>query len=58
VQSEAGDMLDNAIRRNVVLNVEKLETTKPIINMFVDSKKVRVGRRHLQTGVRERELLI
>jgi carbonic anhydrase len=42
VQGEPGDMLDNAIRRNVMLNVEKLRTAGPILNTFVDDKKVRV----------------
>jgi carbonic anhydrase len=42
VQGEPGDMLDNAIRRNVMLNVEKLRTAGPILNTFVDNKKVRV----------------
>jgi carbonic anhydrase len=42
VQGEPGDTLDNAIRRNVMLNVEKLKTAGPILNTFVDNKKVRV----------------
>ena len=42
VQGEPGDMLENAIRRNVMLNVEKLKTAGPILNAFVDSKKVGV----------------
>jgi carbonic anhydrase len=42
VQGESGDMLDNAIWRNVVLNVEKLKTASPILSKFVDDKKVRV----------------
>jgi carbonic anhydrase len=42
VQGEPGDMLENAIRRNVLLNVEKLQTSAPILNTFVDNKKVRV----------------
>jgi len=42
VQGESGDMLDNAIRRNVVLNVEKLKTASPILSKFIDDKKVRV----------------
>ncbi|MEA3070572.1 MAG: carbonic anhydrase, partial [Alphaproteobacteria bacterium] len=42
VQGESGDMLDNAIRRNVILNVEKLKTTGPILTTFVDNKKVRI----------------
>ena len=35
-------MLDNAIRRNVMLNVEKLRAAAPILNKFVDDKKVQV----------------
>jgi carbonic anhydrase len=42
VQGESGDLLENAIRRNVMLNVEKLRTAGPILNTFVDNKKVRV----------------
>ena len=42
VQGEPGDLLDNAIRRNVMLNVEKLKTTGPILNSFVNNKKLRV----------------
>jgi carbonic anhydrase len=42
VQNQPGDMLDNAIRRNVMLNVEKLRAAGPILNKFVDDKKVRV----------------
>jgi len=42
VQGQGGDMLSNAIRRNVELNVEKLKTTAPILNSFVGDKKVRV----------------
>jgi carbonic anhydrase len=42
VQGQPGDMLANAIRRNVMLNVEQLKATAPIIKMFVDDKKVRI----------------
>ena len=42
VQSDAGDLLDNAIRRNVRLNVEKLRAAGPILSKFVDDKKIRV----------------
>jgi carbonic anhydrase len=42
VQGEPGDMLDNAIRRNVRLNVDKLKIAAPILSKFVDDKKVRV----------------
>jgi carbonic anhydrase len=42
VQGESGDMLDNAIRRNVMLNVEKLKAAGPILSAFVGDKKIRV----------------
>jgi carbonic anhydrase len=42
VQGEPGDMLDNAVRRNVMLNVEKLKTAEPILSTFVDNNKIRV----------------
>jgi carbonic anhydrase len=42
VQGEPGDMLDNAIRRNVMLNVEKLKTAGPILSAFVADKKIRI----------------
>jgi carbonic anhydrase len=41
-QSEPGDLLPNAIRRNVTLTVEKIKTAAPILKFFVDDKKVRV----------------
>jgi len=37
-----GDLLDNAIRENVRLNVENLKTATPIISELVEGKKVRV----------------
>ena len=42
VQGQAGDMLANAIRRNVMLNVEKLKVAAPILKSFVDDKKIRI----------------
>jgi carbonic anhydrase len=39
---EPGNTLENAIRRNVMLNVEKLKTAAPILNTFVDHQKIRV----------------
>ena len=42
VQGQGGDVLANAIHRNVELNVEKLQTAAPILNSFVGDKKVRV----------------
>jgi carbonic anhydrase len=42
VQGETGDTLANAIRRNVMLNVEKLKSAAPILAQFVDDKKLRI----------------
>ncbi len=42
VQAEPGDMLANAIRQNVMLNVEKLKNAAPILKSFADEKKIRV----------------
>jgi carbonic anhydrase len=42
VQGQGGDMLANATRRNVALNVEKLKTAAPILSAFVGDKKIRV----------------
>jgi carbonic anhydrase len=51
-QAESGDLLANAIRRNVALNVERLRTTAPILKSFVDDGKIRVvgGIYQLRTG--------
>ncbi len=42
VRGQSGDMLANAIRRNVTLNVEKLKTAGPILSAFANDKKIRV----------------
>jgi carbonic anhydrase len=42
VKNEGGDMLTNAIRSNVTLNVEKLRTTSPILDKAVGDKTLRV----------------
>jgi len=42
VQNQPGDVLANAIRRNVSLNVDKLKSAGPILKSFVDDKKIRV----------------
>jgi carbonic anhydrase len=42
VAGQGGDILANAIRRNVALNVEKLKTTAPILKSFADDKKIKV----------------
>ena len=42
VEGESGDGLDNAIRRNVMLNVERLKSAAPILKAAVDEQKVRV----------------
>jgi carbonic anhydrase len=43
VRDVPGDVLDNAIRRNVMLNVEKLKGASPILKSFVDDRKIRVA---------------
>ncbi len=52
VQGEGGDILANAIRRNVAMNVEKLKSATPILSQFVGDKKVRIvgGIYKLATG--------
>lgn len=52
VQGQKGDMLTNAIRKNVALNVEKLTSTGPILQSFAGDKKIRVvgGVYELKTG--------
>jgi carbonic anhydrase len=42
VKDESGDVLVNAIRRNVSLNVEKLKAATPILNAAVNEKKIQV----------------
>ena len=42
VKDESGDMLANAIRRNVLLNVEKLKTAAPVLESFTSDKKIRI----------------
>jgi carbonic anhydrase len=39
---EPGDLLENAIRENVLLNVEKLKNSAPIVSQLVEQKKVEV----------------
>lgn len=42
VQDAPGDLLANAIRRNVALNAEKLMAAGPILKAFLEDKKIRV----------------
>jgi carbonic anhydrase len=42
VQGQPGDLLANATRRNVALNVDKLKAAAPILKSFVDDKKIRI----------------
>ncbi len=42
VLDKPGDALPNAIKQNVLLNVEKLRTADPIISKAVEDKKIRV----------------
>ncbi len=49
---QPGNLLDNAIRQNVVRNVQTLMTAMPILRKYVEEKKVRVvgGIYNLGTG--------
>ncbi len=49
---ESGDLLENAIRANVMLNVEKLKASRPLISKLVEEGRVRVvgGIYRLATG--------
>jgi carbonic anhydrase len=51
-KNEKGDMLANAIRKNVAINVDKLKNAAPILKSFADDKKIRVvgGVYELATG--------
>jgi carbonic anhydrase len=42
VQGQSGDVLGNAIRRNVTLNVDKLKNADPILSAFTADNKIRV----------------
>jgi len=42
VQDQPGNLLTNAIRRNVAVNVEKLKAAAPILKAAVDDKKIRI----------------
>jgi len=52
VQGKPGDLLANAIRANVAMNVDRLKTTTPILKAAVDDGKLRVvgGVYNLKTG--------
>jgi carbonic anhydrase len=52
VQGDGGDVLTNAIRRNVKLTVDKLKSAAPILAQFADDKKLRIvgGIYELKTG--------
>jgi carbonic anhydrase len=52
VQGQSGDTLGNAIRRNVMLNVDNLKNAAPILSAFATDNKIRVvgGIYELRTG--------
>ena len=52
VDNQPGDLLANAIKQNVVLTVQKLQTAEPILSEAVNQKKLRVvgGVYNLKTG--------
>lgn len=39
---QPGDLLNNAIRENIRLNVENLKTASPILSQYVEEKKIKV----------------
>jgi carbonic anhydrase len=41
-EAESGDLLANAIRENVLLNVEELKKASPILSDYVGSGKLQV----------------
>jgi carbonic anhydrase len=49
---QSGNTLDDTIKQNVLLNVERLKNATPIVNKFVADGKVRVigGVYQLDTG--------
>jgi carbonic anhydrase len=51
-QDQPGDLLDNAIKQNVLLNVAKLKTTGPILSDAVQEGKLKIagGVYSLDTG--------
>src|SRR5579871_2167973 len=52
VQGQPGDLLANAIKNNVALNVDKIKNSTPILQSFVNSDKLHVvgGVYQLKTG--------
>ncbi|MBV9874257.1 MAG: carbonic anhydrase [Verrucomicrobia bacterium] len=52
VANQPGDLLVNAIKENVVLTIQKLQTAEPILSEAVNQKKVKVvgGVYNLKTG--------
>jgi carbonic anhydrase len=51
-QDQLGDLLDNAIKQNVLFNMAKLQTTSPILSDAVRGGKLKVagGLYSLDTG--------
>ena len=52
VENQPGDLLANAIKQNVVLTVQKLQTAEPILSEAVNQKKLKIvgGVYDLKTG--------
>jgi carbonic anhydrase len=52
VQGQPGDLLANAIKNNVAINVDKIKTSTPILQSFVNNDKLHVvgGVYQLNTG--------
>jgi carbonic anhydrase len=52
VENQPGDLLTNAIKQNVVLTIQKLQTAEPILSEAINQKKLKVvgGVYDLKTG--------
>ena len=52
VNDKSGDRSINVVKRNVIMNVEKLRTKTPVIDFYNDQRKIRIigGIYHLKTG--------
>jgi carbonic anhydrase len=42
-ENQPGDLLTNAIKQNVVLTIQKLQTAEPILSEAVNQKKLKIG---------------
>lgn len=52
VNDRSGDRFINVVKRNVIMNVERLRTKTPVLDLYNDEGKIRIvgGIYHLKTG--------